>query len=61
MERLSYRHLSIISTWDWSSVVDGHGRGYRVQFAFIDGSAAFSDLAVEVISGNPCIGTEIPL
>lgn len=52
--------VAIVSSWDWSSVVDGHGRGYRVRFTFVDGSTAASDLAVEVIANDPCIATEVP-
>jgi hypothetical protein len=52
--------VAIVSSWDWSSVVDGHGQGYRVRFTFVDGSTAVSDLAVEVIANDPCIATEVP-
>ncbi|MFY1672791.1 hypothetical protein ACN27G_35220 [Plantactinospora sp. WMMB334] len=52
--------FAIVSTWDWSSVIDGHGRGYRVRLVFAGGSAAEVELAVEVIADDPCIATEIP-
>lgn len=52
--------FAIVSTWDWSSVTDGHGRGYRVRLVFAGGSAAEVELAVEVIADDPCIATEIP-
>jgi hypothetical protein len=53
--------VTIVSTWDWSSVTDGHGRGYQVRLVFGDGSATTVVLAVEVIAGDPCVATEIPL
>lgn len=53
--------FTIVGTWDWSSVIDGHGRGYQVRLVFADGSAATIELAVEVIGNDPCIATEIPL
>jgi hypothetical protein len=53
--------FTIVGTWDWSSVTDGHGTGYQVRLVFADGSAETVELAVEVIAGDPCIATEIPL
>ncbi|MDZ5447731.1 hypothetical protein U2F26_34350 [Micromonospora sp. 4G57] len=52
--------FTIVSTWDWSSVIDGHGRGYQVRLVFAEGSATTVELAVEVIADDPCIATEIP-
>lgn len=52
--------FTIIGARDWSSVVDGHGRAYRVRLTFTDGSTGISDLVVEVMANEPCIGTEIP-
>lgn len=54
------KSFAIVNTWDWSSVTDGHGRGYRVRLVFAGGSAAEVELAVEVIADDPCIATEIP-
>jgi len=53
--------FTVVRAWDWSSVIDGHGRGYRVRLLFADSSAAEVDLAVEVIGDGPCIATEIPI
>ncbi|SCL36074.1 hypothetical protein GA0070624_5449 [Micromonospora rhizosphaerae] len=52
--------FTIVNTWDWSSVTDGHGRGYQVRLVFADRSTAKVELAVEVIADDPCIATEIP-
>ncbi|MEJ3749076.1 hypothetical protein WEI85_38155 [Actinomycetes bacterium KLBMP 9797] len=52
--------FTIVRIWDWSSVIDGHGKGYQVRLVFTDGSTTDVELAVEVIAGEPCIATEIP-
>jgi hypothetical protein len=52
--------VAIVSAWDWSSWVDGHGRTYGVRLTFADGSTAMTELVVEVIASEPCIGTEVP-
>jgi hypothetical protein len=52
--------FAIVGSEEWSSWVDGHGRIYHVRLTFADGSTAMSDLAVEVISNDPCIATGIP-
>lgn len=49
--------FTIIRSWDWSSAIDGHGRGYQVRLVFADGSTADVQLAVEVIADDPCIAT----
>ncbi|WP_319463599.1 hypothetical protein [Micromonospora sp. RTP1Z1] len=51
--------FTIVNTWDWSSVTDGHGRGYQVRLVFADRSTAKVEMAVEVIADDPCIATEI--
>jgi hypothetical protein len=52
--------FTIVRTWDWSSVIDGHGTGYVVRLVFADRSSADVELVVEVIGGGPCIATSIP-
>ncbi|MEJ3747460.1 hypothetical protein WEI85_29755 [Actinomycetes bacterium KLBMP 9797] len=52
--------FAIVRTWDWSSVIDGHGKGYQVRLVFTDGSATDVELAVEVIADDPCVAMEIP-
>ncbi|GAA4474644.1 hypothetical protein [Phytohabitans houttuyneae] len=52
--------FAIVDSWDWSSVIDGHGTGYLVRMLFADGSTADVELVVEVIGDDPCIATSIP-
>lgn len=58
---LPIRSFAIVHSWDWSSVVDGHGRAYSIRLTFADGSTTICDFVVEVIGNDPCIGTEVPL
>ncbi|MDG4828128.1 hypothetical protein O7627_02265 [Solwaraspora sp. WMMD1047] len=52
---------TIVRTWNWSSVTDGHGTGYLARLTFADGSAADIELAVEVIGDHPCVATSVPI
>jgi hypothetical protein len=53
--------FTIVRAWEWSSAVDGHGRGYQVRLVFAAGPAANVELAVEEMADrDPCIATEIP-
>lgn len=51
--------FTIVRAWDWSSVMEGHGKGYEIRLMFVDGSAATVEMAVEVIGGDPCIATDL--
>jgi hypothetical protein len=53
-------NLVIVTAWDWSSMVDGHGRTYRVRLRTADGSTITADFVVEIISDRACVGTEVP-
>lgn len=52
--------FAIVGASDWSSLVDGHGRTYRVRLTFADSTVALSDITIEIIAGRPCTGTQIP-
>jgi hypothetical protein len=52
--------FTIVRAWDWSSAIDGHGRGYQVRLVLTAGSTADVELAVEEMADrDPCIATEI--
>ncbi|GAA4729430.1 hypothetical protein [Phytohabitans rumicis] len=51
--------FAIVRAWDWSSMMEGHGKGYEVLLVFADRSTATVELAVEVIADDPCIATQV--
>lgn len=54
------RSFAVSGARPWSSIVDGHGTVYGIDFTFSTGATATIDVVVEIIGGEPCIGTDLP-
>ncbi|MFY1635292.1 hypothetical protein ACN27F_18795 [Solwaraspora sp. WMMB335] len=55
------RSFAVSGTRPWSSIVDGHGTVYGINLTFATGATATIDVIVEIIGGEPCIGTKLPI